>query len=122
MWKKKDPRDIPTMSQTRKPLEAIFSTSGATVTLKGSNIHGDRRHYGPDNDDSVGLYREFTLDDFVDAEDNITFSSKHLGCALIELESRYAPLLPAGKTRSWHSFWSLTYHGSLITHVMICLS
>jgi len=97
MWKKKDPRDIPTMSQTRKPLEAIFSTSGATVTLKGNNIHGDRRHYGPDNDDSVGLYREFTLDDFIDAEDNITFSSKHLGCALIELESRYAPLLPADR-------------------------
>ena len=30
-------------------------------------------------------------------KDNITFSSKHISCAMIELESRYAPLLPAGK-------------------------
>ena len=51
-------------------------------------------HYGPETDDSVGIYREFTLDDFEDVKDNITFSSKHIGCALIELESRYAPLLP----------------------------
>ena len=42
----------------------------------------------------MGIYREFTLDDFEDVKDNITFSSKHIGCALIELESRYAPLLP----------------------------
>ena len=102
--KRKGPREIPVLSQTRKPLEAIFRTSGATVTLKGSKIHADERHYGPDNDDSVGLLREFTLNDFVDAEDNITFSSKHLGCALIELEDRYAPLLPAGESRSCPSF------------------
>jgi len=90
-WKKKG--DIP-HKQTRKPLDASFSTSGASVTLKGTGLHGDEHHFGPENDDSVGLYNEFTLADFADTNDNITFSSKHVGCALIELESRYAPLIP----------------------------
>lgn len=84
-------------AQTRKPLEAVFPISGATVTLRGANLHNDEHHYGPETDDSVGIYREFTLDDFEDVKDNITFSSKHIGCALIELESRYAPLLPADR-------------------------
>ena len=74
------------------PLEATFRISGATVHLIGSSIHDDEHHYGIDSKDRIGLYREFTLDDFEDV-DNVTFSSKHEGCALIELESRYAPVL-----------------------------
>ena len=74
------------------PLEATFRISGATVHLTGSSIHDDEHHYGPNTKDRIGLYREFTLDDFEDV-DNVTFSSKHEGCALIELESRYAPVL-----------------------------
>ena len=92
-WKKKGyiPEKV-----TRRPLDASFSFSGATVTLKGEGLHGDEHHYGPENDCSVGLYSEFSLDDFIDSKDNITFSSKHMGCALVELESRYAPLLKQG--------------------------
>lgn len=67
------------------------------MTLSGTNLHGDEHHYNSEKDCSVGVYNEFTLDDFEDAEDNITFSSKHIGCGLIELESRYAPVLPVGK-------------------------
>ena len=95
-WKIK--KKIPRTPQTRKPLEAVFPVSGATVTLSGANLHGDEQHYGPESDNSVGWYNEFTAADFVDDEDNITFSSNHLGCALIELD-RYAPLLPEGKRR-----------------------
>jgi hypothetical protein len=113
-WKKRG--HIP-QSKTRKPLEASFSnTCGALVTLKGSNLHGDEQRYGPEHDDSVGLYREFMLDDFEDTHDNITFSSNHEGCALIELESRYAPLIPAGKNRSWLCFSSSKFSdGHFIT-------
>lgn len=94
-WKiKKYPKNVP---KTRNPLEALLSDSGVSVTLAGANIHGDEHRYGPERDGSVGAYNEFTLDDFVDSEDNVTFSSKHLGCALIELESRYAPLLPTDR-------------------------
>jgi hypothetical protein len=90
------------LSKTRKPLEASFSNScGASVSLTGTNLHGDEHRYGQEHDDSVGFHREFTLDDFVDTHDNITFSSNHEGCALIELESRYAPLILAGENRSW---------------------
>ncbi|KAL7548119.1 hypothetical protein ACHAWF_011412 [Thalassiosira exigua] len=95
-WKRKRQRDIPFLPQTRKPLEALFPTSGATVHLTGANLHGDEHHYGPEEEDRVGVYREFTLDDFVDASDNVSFSSKHLDCALIELD-RYAPLLPVDR-------------------------
>jgi len=97
LGKRKNPRDTPSMSQTRKPLDAAFSASGAVVTLRGRVIHTDERHYGPDDPDRIGMFREFALDDFEDAADNVTFSSKHLGCALIELEDRYAPLLPADR-------------------------
>jgi len=105
-WKKK--KQYVTHAPTRKPLEAIFSISGATVTLRGASIHNDEERYGPETDDSVGLYREFTLDDFEEVKDNITFSSKHISCAMIELESRYAPLLPAGKNHSFQfdTSWS----------------
>jgi hypothetical protein len=108
-WKKRD--HIP-QRKTRKPLEASFSnTCGACVTLKGYNLHGDEHNFGPEHDDSIGLYREYRLDDFVDTHDNITFSSNHEGCGLIELESRYAPLIPAGKSRSC----SMAHH--LITYL-----
>lgn len=63
------------------------------MTVKGKNIHGDEYFYGPEN--GIGIFKEYTLDDFIDV-DNITFSSKHVGCAMIELD-RYAPLLPRGK-------------------------
>jgi hypothetical protein len=66
----------------------------ATVTLKGKQIHGDEYLYGPDN--GIGTYNEYTLDDFMEV-DNVTFSSSHAGCALIELD-RYAPLLPVGES------------------------
>ena len=43
------------------------------------------------------MRNEIQRDDFVDAKGlNITFSSKHVGCALIELD-RYAPVLPADR-------------------------
>ena len=94
-WKKKDRF---TLFKTRKPLQASLpKKSGYTVTLKGENLHNDEHLYGPDTDDRIGMYREFTIEDFVDTQDNITFSSKHFGCALVELESRYAPLIPAGE-------------------------
>ena len=79
-------------------MAASFSDGrGATVSLKGESLHGDERIYGPDNNDRVGLWREFSLaNDFDDAADNISFSSNHVGCGIIELD-RYAPLLPEGK-------------------------
>ena len=93
-------------------MEASFSVSGATVCLKGTHLHGDEDRYCQESPTSVGLYNEFTLDDFVDAADNVTFSSKHVGCALIELESRYAPLLPTGKTAQYlfESIITITAH------------
>ncbi len=95
-WKKRG--HIP-QRKTRNPLEASFSnTCGVSVSLGGRNLHGDEHHYGPEHDGSIGLYREYTLDDFVDI-DNITFSSNHEDCGLVELESRYAPLIPAGENR-----------------------
>ena len=83
------------MPQTRRPLTAVFpeGRGTATVTLKGQNIHGDEHHYGPEN--GIGMFNEFTLDDFANV-DNITFSSRNAGCAMIELD-RYAPLLPEGE-------------------------
>ncbi len=81
---------------TRKPREALFTFSGATVTLKGTNLHGDEHHYEPEKYDSVGIWNEFTLDDFVQPDSNITFSSNHVGCALIELD-RYAPVIKADR-------------------------
>ena len=82
-----------THAKTRKPLDAHFPRSGATVRLTGHLLHGDEQNFGSGD---VGLLNEFTLDDFEDARDNITFSSSHLGCSLIEL-SRYAPVLPTGE-------------------------
>eukprot|EP00985_Skeletonema_marinoi_P019524 scaffold11236_cov211-Skeletonema_marinoi.AAC.2 len=81
---------------TRNPREALFAFSGATVTLKGTNIHGDEHHYEMEKDDSVGIWNEYTLDDFVEPDSNITFSSMHVGCALIELD-RYAPVVKADR-------------------------
>lgn len=82
-----------THAKTRKPLDAHFPRSGATVRLTGHFLHGDEQNFGNGN---VGLLNEFTLDDFEDARDNITFSSNHLGCSLLEL-SRYAPVLPSDR-------------------------
>ena len=70
--------------ETRETLEACISNSRYTVTLTGRDIHDDNRV-------------DFVAKDFTDAEDNITFSSKHIGCGLVELESRYGPLLPTGE-------------------------
>jgi hypothetical protein len=80
---------------TRKQLTAVFTEGkgAATVTLKGSSIHGDEYFYGPE--EQIGAFHEFVMSDF-ESQDNITFSSKHVGCAMIELD-RYAPLLPEGK-------------------------
>lgn len=90
------PADIPYLPQTRKELTAVFSggKGSAAVTLKGKNIHGDEWFYGPN--DGIGIFNEYTLNDFIDVE-NLTYSSKHVGCAMIELD-RYAPLLPEGKS------------------------
>jgi hypothetical protein len=81
---------------TRNPREALFASSGATVTLKGTDLHGDEYHYETEKEDSVGLWNEFTKDDFIETNSNITFSSTHVGCALIELD-RYAPVLSADR-------------------------
>ncbi len=71
-----------------------------SVTLHGSNLHGDEIYYGPKTNDSVGFWNEFSLrEDFQDSDDNITFSSRHPGCGLVELD-RYAPLLPGGEDDS----------------------
>lgn len=66
----------------------------AIVTLTGKSIHGDEYFYGPE--EGIGMFNEYTLDDFEDVE-NITFSSKNTGCCMVELD-RYAPLLPQGKS------------------------
>ncbi len=81
---------------TRKPREALFAFSGATVTLRGTNLHGDEYQYESEKDDSVGIWNEFTLDDFIEPDGNITFSSNHVGCALVELD-RYAPVIKADR-------------------------
>ena len=81
---------------TRNPLEAHFPSSGATVTLTGRNLHGDEHLFKAKREDSVGIWNEFTLDDFVEPDGNITFSSAHVGCALIELD-RYAPVIKADR-------------------------
>lgn len=87
-------QEMPYLPQTRRELTAVFREKGsASVSLRGKNIHGDEWFYGPD--DGIGLFNEFTLDDFIDVK-NVTYSSKHPGCAMIELD-RYAPLLPEGK-------------------------
>ncbi len=98
-WKKR--YHIP-QRRIRKPLEASFSDKcGACVTLNGYKLFdGDEHKFGPEHDDRIGLDPEYRLDDFADTHDNITFSSNHEGCALVELESRYAPLIPAGESRS----------------------
>ena len=88
-------------AKTRKPLDAQFPRSGATVRLTGHFLHGDEQNFG--NGD-VGLLNEFILDDFEDARDNITFSSNHLGCSLFEL-SRYAPVLPSGECHAFESHY-----------------
>lgn len=81
---------------TRNPREALFAFSGATVTLTGTNLHGDEYLDEKEKEDSVGVWNEFSQNDFVESDSNITFSSKHVGCALIELD-RYAPLLKADR-------------------------
>ena len=90
--------DIPQLPQTRKPLTAVFVGKGsADVTLKGKHIHCDENFYGPEN--GIGTFNEYTLDDFTETK-NITFSSKHFGCCLVELD-RYAPLLPEGTLQTY---------------------
>lgn len=81
---------------TRNPREALFGSSGATVTLIGKDLHGDEYHYETEKEDSVGLWNEFTQADFVETDSNITFSSIHVGLGLIELD-RYAPVIPADR-------------------------
>ena len=95
-WKCKEFSKSPRTPRTRQPREALFAGSGATVTLKGKNLHGDEYFYEIKKADSVGIWDEFSRDDFVDAGRNITFSSTHVGCALIELD-RYAPVIPADR-------------------------
>ena len=95
-FKSKSPAQSYRTPVTRNPREALFAFSGATVTLTGRNLHGDEYLDGAEKEDSVGVWNEFTWDDFVESDSNISFSSKHVGCALIEL-GRYAPLLKADR-------------------------
>ena len=81
-WKRAGYREP--AAETRGTLEACISNSRYTVTLTGRDIHDDNRV-------------DFVAEDFIDAEGNITFSSKHIECGLVELESRYGPLLPTGE-------------------------
>lgn len=84
-WKCKGALNKLRVPQTRNPREAHFASSGATVSLRGEGL----REYSMRN--------EIERDNFVDAKGlNITFSSNHVGCALIELD-RYAPVLPADR-------------------------
>ncbi len=71
-------------AETRGTREALLSHSRYIVSVTGRDIHDDDRV-------------DFIAEDFIEIQDNITFSSKHIGCGLIELESRYGPLLPAGE-------------------------
>jgi hypothetical protein len=69
---------------TRGTREAHLSDSRYTVTVTGGDIHDDNRV-------------DFVAEDFIDAPNNVTFSSKHIECGIVELESRYGPLLPTGE-------------------------
>ena len=91
-------------AETRGTLEAYRSDSRYTVTLTGRDIHDDNRV-------------DFVAEDFIDAEDNITFSSKHIECGLVELESRYGPLLPTGEKYILNIVLSVTIQ-ILLTKVM----
>lgn len=75
------------VAKTRGSREAVVSNSRYIVTLTGRDIHDDK-------------LVEFTPEDFIDTQDNITFSSKHFECGLVELEDRYGPLLPSGENIS----------------------
>ena len=123
-WKRRNLDDIPPLPITRRPLTAVLSGGcGVTIYLRGKGIHGDEENYGPDDGTRLGLWNEFSFtDDFVDAEDNITFSSTHLGCGLIELD-RYAPLLPEGeKFRRTVPLGVFHYRSFYATHIMVCIA
>lgn len=86
-------RAPPHPTRTRQPREAFLPDAemGVTVTLKGTNLHGDEHLFGSDR--GVGAYRDLDPDrDFIPSPDNVTFRSRDDGSGLVEL-GRYAPLL-----------------------------